>query len=196
VKNISGMGSESLLQLLHENRSGLSSNDRDKIFALLGLMADVSPYTHLIDYTAPVEDIYLNLAWQVLQDTQSLRLLSAAGEGFSSVDSSKSRNKHMPSWVPDWSCESPVASFALGKTFAEPFNAGGRHCMFTVKTNEKHLNVRGVRLATITRVSDPPAQDYHGFLAEKSLKSWKAFSASMVCSIPHNKPLVVPSDGG
>jgi hypothetical protein len=69
-------GSDSLLQILHENRSAHTTDNRDKIFGTLGLMADITHYEHLIDYGKRTPDVYVDFAWQILKDTQSLRTLS------------------------------------------------------------------------------------------------------------------------
>jgi hypothetical protein len=74
-------GSDSLLQILHENRSALATDARDKVFGTLGLMADITPYVHLIDYSRSIPDVYITFARQILRDTKSLRILQPQAYG-------------------------------------------------------------------------------------------------------------------
>jgi hypothetical protein len=158
-------GSDSLPQILHEYRSAHASNPSDKVFGILGLMADITPYGHLIDYNKPTADIYVAVAWQILKDTQSLRILSAAG---------LPRGKpiqYFPSWVPDWSQATSEAPFGLGKTFAEPFNAGGRSCKLQEDSSGIKLKTEGVRIAMVTAPGRKAELDQEGRIDRKIFES-------------------------
>ena len=54
---------------------------RDGIVDILGLMDTTLPYLKLLKYTSTVKSVYSGVTVQILQDSRSLRLLSAAGQG-------------------------------------------------------------------------------------------------------------------
>ena len=151
-------GGDSLLQLLYDNRNAMASDPRDKVFGVLGLMEDNSPYLSLIDYELSCEKAYMQVAIGLWTESCSLRLLSAAG--YQNRERASER-KALPSWVPDWRSPWPGTSFALGKTFVEPFNAGGR-LSFIVKPMANKLTVWGTRLGppiSISQSFDPACNE-------------------------------------
>ncbi|KAK0753693.1 heterokaryon incompatibility protein-domain-containing protein [Schizothecium vesticola] len=94
-----------LLYSLLRSRSFASSDSRDKVFALLGL---VHGYARARGRLTPVYDnaphalatIYTNVAIQLLEDSEDLLLLSCVeGKAFQLPATGP-----LPSWVPDWSC--------------------------------------------------------------------------------------------
>ena len=111
----------SLPYLVHDTRYSLSSDPRDKIFAVLSLLP---PYEREIgikpDYAKSVAEIYEDVMVRWSQKLRSLRLLS-------NVEMSKGPDR-LPSWVPDWSTAritrplpGAMASPALSEvTFAFP----------------------------------------------------------------------------
>lgn len=150
-------GSEGLLHLLHENRGAGATDLRDKIFGILGLMDNASPYLKLIDYTSPVDSVYSLVAHQVIQDSGSLQILSAAGHGYLDVFNRSIHGLGVPSWVPDWSIVRPVASLTLGKTFVEPFEAGGRQSCIRIKYQSwkpSILSAMGTTIGSVQEVSE------------------------------------------
>ena len=169
-------GSDSLLQLLYNNSNALATDSRDKVFGLLGLMEDNSPYLDLIDYSLPIRDIYFATAMQLLADSRSLRLLSAAGSRGEPAWNGSCSLSHdptsysLPSWVPDWNYARPEANLALGKSYVEPFDAGGRPCLIEFDSSYS-LSARGVLLGRCLRLSDsetdplpPRSYDFPRFL--------------------------------
>jgi hypothetical protein len=159
-------GSERLLEILHENRSALAGDARDKIFGTLGLMADITPYMHLIDYSRSIPDVYTTFARQILRDTKSFRILSAAGL-------SRGIPRHaLPSWVPDWSHVKSEAPLGLGKTLDEPFNAGGRSCNIHRESSVNTLSTTGVQVAIITGLGLETVLGRDGRLDVDIMYSW------------------------
>jgi hypothetical protein len=51
------------------------------VFGTLGLTDSASLYLKLIDYTLTLEFVYSGVAIQIIQDSRSLKRLSAAGRG-------------------------------------------------------------------------------------------------------------------
>ncbi|KAF3035320.1 hypothetical protein E8E12_005081 [Didymella heteroderae] len=130
---------------------------RDKIFGILGLMDNASPYFKLIDHTSPVHSMYSSVAHQVIQDSGSLKILSAAGHGYLDVFNRNIRGLDLPSWVPDWSIPRPATSLTLGKTFVEPFEAGGRQSCVRINYQSwqpRILSAIGMVVGSVREVSE------------------------------------------
>lgn len=86
-----------LLDLLERFRYCEATDPRDKIYALLGLASDVQPDEITIDYTMPVQQLYIDIVKFFLSKHQTLDILGA-------IIQQKSELQHfLPSWVPDWS---------------------------------------------------------------------------------------------
>jgi hypothetical protein len=135
-------------------------------------MADITPYQYLINYSLDAMTIYVSVAWRILRDTQSLRLLSAAGLLVSDEELPMFRDK-LPTWVPDWSYAGREVPFGLGKTFAEPFNAGGRNCLIYEDAYGGELSVRGIKVASVTAAGAIAKHDRDGLVTNDTIDSWK-----------------------
>lgn len=86
-----------LLQLLRRYRSRRSSDKRDKVFSILGLMNMPTKFPLAISYEQDVYDVSLRTMIHVIRDTRCLDVLmgSVRGvEGFGPL---------APSWTTDWS---------------------------------------------------------------------------------------------
>ncbi|OCK76758.1 hypothetical protein K432DRAFT_445801 [Lepidopterella palustris CBS 459.81] len=86
---------QKLLTLLLRHRQASATDQRDKIFALLGLACDSDVVE--VDYRKSVEEVYREFTVNILNDGQDLDILGAAhlhvGDGLTKL----------PSWTPDWS---------------------------------------------------------------------------------------------
>ncbi|OCL10098.1 HET-domain-containing protein, partial [Glonium stellatum] len=88
---------QSLLTLLIRHRQCLSSNPRDKIFALCGLADDADIVN--VDYGKSKEEVYMDTAIALIYRHHTLEVVSAAGlPSYASVPTDSS----LPSWIPDW----------------------------------------------------------------------------------------------
>ena len=76
-----------------------STDPRDKIIALLGLVSeqDSKLFEFAIDYECPVAELFHRLTGTIITQRRSLRLLKLV------VDKSRRRIPGLPSWVPDYS---------------------------------------------------------------------------------------------
>ena len=70
--------------------------------ALMGIAKDVASLNIVPSYKLSIAQVYQDTATRILQNTNSLRLLSAAGLEHNNTD----KNPGLPSWVPDWSSTS------------------------------------------------------------------------------------------
>lgn len=96
----------SLLSLLLRHRLAITTDPRDKIFALCGIAYDAGPgfMSIQIDYhpSHSVEEVYRELVIKMLAEYQSLDILSIPNEA---------RDLDLPSWIPDFS--KPVMTSSL-----------------------------------------------------------------------------------
>lgn len=87
-----------LLDLLHAFRERLSSDPRDKIFGLLGLIQRDPRYPALhADYSLSTETVYQEIFISFLKDTGNLNLLVRQTEVERTLD--------LPTWIPDWTAK-------------------------------------------------------------------------------------------
>lgn len=99
--------SEHLFHALLDFRQCQSTDPRDKIYGLLGLIADEADGSPVlkVDYEKPIKDVYIQAAKKILRATHDLSLLSASGYSSSSL----AKRKNIPSWAPVWSTNTSVA---------------------------------------------------------------------------------------
>ncbi|KAK3691132.1 hypothetical protein LTR37_018836 [Vermiconidia calcicola] len=91
-----GRDGTDLLSLLSLTTGMASSDEKDKIFALVGLASDHEFVHWLVDYDKPTIEVYTDLAVYYLLQGDIAVLNMASDPGW--------RNWHqLPTWVPDWS---------------------------------------------------------------------------------------------
>lgn len=85
-------------EVLHWARIHLSTDPRDFIYSLLGHPSAVIQNVPLIEpkYTISTEEVYTNLAINIIERTQSLHILAFVDH------SEEPALLQLPSWVPDW----------------------------------------------------------------------------------------------
>lgn len=84
-----------LSRLLFVERPQSATDDRDKVFALLGLATDGLPIQ--ANYHLEAAQVYIEVVHSIIAHTQSLSILTSGGLPESSG------KYELPSWVPDWS---------------------------------------------------------------------------------------------
>ena len=140
-----GCGGISLLDLLISNRMCLSSDPRDKVFAIVGLANDCKMAGILPDYRFKTAKIYQNVAVYLAKPSSMSVVLSLAG------DTSSSRTplfEELPSWVPDWSQREAKQPLLM------PFHAGG--CMaekFVIDETRGILNIHGKIIDSVAEIA-------------------------------------------
>ena len=143
------------MQDLNDNRGAGASDQRDLIFGILGLLVAKTHSTE-VDYSRSPEEIYRRVALDILRRSRSLKLLSATGPRHLRDATRKGRHLDLPSWVLDWNIsQPPEVSLALGKTFVEPFDAGGRYNLMTNDEQTLMLSTFGVTIGTIVDTCEP-----------------------------------------
>ncbi|KAH8177164.1 heterokaryon incompatibility protein (HET) domain-containing protein [Sarocladium implicatum] len=100
-----------LLKLLLSSNGYQATVRRDRIYALLGILNHLwrqqgnPPLTLTVDYTSPEDSVLSSLALRLLRETESLHMLSLAGEGSRTGTTSPS----LPTWIPSFeNVSSPI----------------------------------------------------------------------------------------
>lgn len=147
-----------LLNLLHETRTALATDPRDKIFGLLGLVPAEEGWGSLVDYNRTVWEVYRDIGARIIEQSKSLRLLSAievtSGE-LPSCPAVQASRSTLASWVPDWSTTVQANALGLGATYQNPYDAGGSPARFTIPSTPCDvLSAQGVYIDILERVGD------------------------------------------
>jgi hypothetical protein len=136
-------GKYAIVYMLDKSRHLKTTDPRDKIYALRGLVQgrDILEFEAVVDYSLSVEHVYRNLAKYELIHRKNLNILSSA---------SAINNLTLPSWVPDWTYVSqerrPLGSKAEIQSFLE--SGGLNHCdpVIRLSADERALYVQGILL--------------------------------------------------
>lgn len=126
-----------LLSLVLQFRSFQATNNRDKIFSLLGLAheEDVSKLGIKPDYddAFTVKALYLQFARQILRTRGDLAILSTAWrpQGMDGIND-------LPSWVPDWT----VGELVPLQTLQRLDNPNGRPLVFLASGRTRHREIQ------------------------------------------------------
>jgi hypothetical protein len=92
-----------ILEILVEIRGRASTDPRDKVFALHGILTSFEAHFPDPSYTKPVEQVFRETAEAVIRhDNRQLHILYHV--------SSRARMPNLPSWAPDWSDPDVVAN--------------------------------------------------------------------------------------
>ena len=143
----------SLQELLLFCRGFEATDDRDIIFALLGIASESGNHVLTPDYGSSVEEVFTKWTRDLMISDNLLTLLHAAGVGNPRV-----LNK-LPSWVPDLTARSETidskATVFGQKAFAGLYQAGGAFEVSIRSDGENRLIVRGEIIDTVKYVAPP-----------------------------------------
>lgn len=85
-----------LLSLFYSGREQEVSDDKDRVYGLLGVCVALLGDLVAVDYTSSTRDVYIDFARHFMKRTGSLVILNQATPH-------KNTLSKLPSWVPDWS---------------------------------------------------------------------------------------------
>ncbi|RGP79537.1 hypothetical protein FLONG3_2285 [Fusarium longipes] len=91
-------GQNALLEILRLTRSQMSSDPRDKLYGILGVLPEHIRHGFRVDYNLSVKDVYTEIVEFLIQTTERLDVICESIHFPASMGSS-----HLPSFVPDWS---------------------------------------------------------------------------------------------
>jgi hypothetical protein len=141
------------LHLLDLSRSFDVTEPKDKIFGLLGFSAVgvapglPSPWLDPPAYASSVEDIYTSIANQILDQEQSLDVLSYT----SHCEADSPTNPKLPSWVANWNTENII--FPLTGFHENYKHQAGRFKKMTILPSQ-NLNILRLRGIMVDEVID------------------------------------------
>ncbi|KAK7716344.1 hypothetical protein SLS64_003498 [Diaporthe eres] len=137
-----GVVFQHLLKVMRDCRRKLSSDPKDKVFGILGVLDERIRNEIKVDYGIPVKDVYINVFRTVVEKTESLDILCE-----SIHFTIYTNNNNLPSWVPDWSHICQVSSIATTCSFSASENAS-----VDVDFTEKNkLKIAAIPLGTILK---------------------------------------------
>ncbi|KAF2247431.1 HET-domain-containing protein [Trematosphaeria pertusa] len=132
-----------LLQVLAWARGLKCSDDRDRVYALLGLptlglgRSPIEP-----DYTQSVSDLYYEIACRAMASGGLWTLLCLTDHG----SSAEEWPSELPSWIPDWRRPNILSC---------PSQVGQGQLPSFVDASTRSLHIEGFCLDTVTSVSSP-----------------------------------------
>ncbi|KAH7378446.1 heterokaryon incompatibility protein-domain-containing protein [Phaeosphaeria sp. MPI-PUGE-AT-0046c] len=115
-----------LLTLLRRFRSRQATNDRDKVFSLLGLVDRWMKIPLEINYSMSVRHLYSLTATNVIEEAQSLSILNDVNRQHPrATGSDMFSSAPLPSWIPDWTQISADGGLESERTIRfENYSAG------------------------------------------------------------------------
>lgn len=128
-----------LLEVMRTCRRKLSSEPKDKVFGVLGVLTERIRKEIKVDYSIPVKDVYVEIFRTVVGKTGSLDIMC------DSIHQQYTNNNNLPSWVPDWShiwWYSPIAS-------SHPFSASEGARVAVDFTERNKLKMSAIPLGSI-----------------------------------------------
>lgn len=128
------------LEVMRSCRRKLSSDPKDKVFGILGVLSERARNEVMVDYSIPVKDVYISIFRTIVEKTDSLDILCE-----SIHFPTYTNNNNLPSWVPDWSHISWVSP--IGTTHA--FSASRKAQVDVDFTEKNKLRIRAIPLGSI-----------------------------------------------
>ncbi|KAH6875814.1 heterokaryon incompatibility protein-domain-containing protein [Alternaria rosae] len=167
--DVPGSVQHDILDLMYTFHDAKCSDDRDRLFALVGASRDVTtkqkPGTSLNypgsifyykpDYTVTTEQAYRSFAQAALRSTSAFKLLSCAG-AFRHASSKYTTS--IPSWTPDWRCKAPLARAPDYSCFTAGFRritngqSTERRPAILVDETDWSINFRAVHLGKVKNI--------------------------------------------
>jgi hypothetical protein len=121
------------------------TDDRDRVYGMLGISREEDREKLKPDYNASVREVYIDTARRLLGRKDSILILHRAGLG-------NSERLGLPSWVPDWSSLETTTTLAFGRGWAK-YNASGPHTPQIGTGDDEILVIDGVIVDVICEFS-------------------------------------------
>ncbi|KAE8358627.1 hypothetical protein BDV27DRAFT_163403 [Aspergillus caelatus] len=132
----------SLENLLFETWTFRSTDPRDKVFGLYGLLLKAGPVPWKPDYSKSIAQVYADTTKEIIRNAGELRMLSAV------LDRSLHNVPDLPSWVPDYSV--PFVNMMCSN-----YNAAGNLPQHAIQPSPWNvLPVSGVKIDTVLQTGN------------------------------------------
>ena len=159
--------------LLETIRDREATDQRDRIYGLLGLVTDDLRKIIKVDYTWQTSDCYLHFFKAFITREPTLNILGMAP--------SIQKTPSLPSWCPDLSSQRKETTiYSLNKGFKAGFHDWrNRHSTIKTFSHNNSIVIPGFRVDVVSKVSHarytsfPANQGQHGAIATKNL-AWDA----------------------
>ncbi|KAH8756767.1 heterokaryon incompatibility protein-domain-containing protein [Diaporthe sp. PMI_573] len=150
LDSLIGLGDEALLEVLRMCRRKLSSDPKDKVFGVLGVLGKEVREEFTVDYGKSVKDVYTDVVDFLLTTTDRLDVICEAVH-FPVHTSSA----NLPTWVPDWSHIPATSAIALlpGSGFAASRDAKADYRFLGERRSQ--LVISAIPLGSISRHGIP-----------------------------------------
>ncbi|KAK3313330.1 heterokaryon incompatibility protein-domain-containing protein [Apodospora peruviana] len=142
-----------LVECLRLFRSSLCSDARDKIFSILSIIDKDSPELKVcpdvrhVDYTIPVPELYLKVAWSSIQATNDLAILKHKEQEV------QTKVQGLPSWVPDWTTPHNHTSLDSDDSINHWDASAGLQFHLPPSLGAHQLQVQGICIGSISSLS-------------------------------------------
>ena len=130
---------------LSKSRALNATEPKDKAYAMLWAFSEdseVNMALRRVDYTKPIELIYLEFAIAMLAK------LETPTDIFYNINAN-GRNPNLPSWVPDWQTAIPMSYYLWSRFLRESRAAGQASLKYHLSIDGTRLQVRGKQVDTI-----------------------------------------------
>lgn len=184
-----GCPAERLLRLLYSHHTRGTTDPRDKVYSLLGLVgSDASDLGIEPDYRKDCAAIYHGVAVTILRGTFSLDMLGMRTHACSSTDLER-----LPSWVPDWSTTeskmvpltmingepSPPAHATMSSSTVLRFSADYTHLLLSGHIVDSIVDTSEMLTLLESGVNcfndeDDPTDDWDLDMLPDSLTTWRS----------------------
>ncbi|KAK1722658.1 hypothetical protein CaCOL14_010952 [Colletotrichum acutatum] len=136
--NIPSSQPKSIENLLFPTSHLQASNDRDKLYALMGL-CNIEAYL-TVDYSKATRDIYMDFTRRYAERTGDLSLLY--GAGLCQSESARGENIGLTSWIPDFRGIDGRDPFLLSAGLSKAFDASAGNRYTERRQDESEMDLR------------------------------------------------------
>lgn len=148
-----------------------STDPRDKVYSILGIVADGQVESILPDYSVPVQEVYKRIAVHVMNRDNNLEFLSFCNPG---------RRLQIPSWVPDWSVIKYCQEFTRPKIWmiASEYTYDAsrkRTTRIQLSSNNQRLIVEGIEIDVILEASETRPRGTDLYEEDNIARLWAQF---------------------
>jgi hypothetical protein len=144
-----------LFDAMMMHRLKLSTDPRDKVYALVGLTTARDDPRFVIDYSLSTRQVYLNTADYIISKSQDLDLILMKTRGTAKVD--------LPTWIPNWASTGSRQAIPYRRALrrSEYSASGSRKSDAIVSRQSGILNARGICLGSMQSVGPASSMDWN-----------------------------------